>query len=74
MAEIVIAPNGTDAIEIGGFHDDSGNRFVGLNFKMPNGDNALITFALPLFEAYAKHVGHAASNFATEQYWRSVRK
>lgn len=74
MAEIVITPNGTDAIEVGGFHDDDGNRFVGINFRMPNGDNAVVTFTKPLFDAYAKHLADAARHMATEEYWRSVPK
>lgn len=74
MAETVITPQGTDAIEVGGFHDDAGNRFIGLNFKMPNGDNTVVTFTVPLFNAYAQHLAQAAAQMSGEDYWRNVPK
>ena len=74
MAEIVITPTGTDAMQVGGFVDDNGNRFVGLSFEMDNGDHTVVTLTVPLFNAYAEHLAKAAKHLSTENYWRTVPK
>ncbi|WIW88987.1 hypothetical protein K3M67_03115 [Sphingobium sp. V4] len=72
MAEIVITPTGTDALEVGAFIDNDGRRFVGLSFKMDNGDYTVVTLTVPLFNAYSEHLAKASAQFASEDYWRTV--
>lgn len=72
MAEIIITPTSTGDIDVGGFVDDAGNRFVGLSYRMTNGDYTVVTLTVPLFMAYAEHLAHAAAQIAGEDYWRDV--
>ncbi len=60
MAEIVITPNGKDALEAGLLTDDSGQQFVVLSFKQPGGDNVLVTFTETLFLDYVGHLQQTA--------------
>jgi len=72
MAEFVITPQSTADLDVGGFFDDSGRRFVGLSFAMPGGDAAIVTFTPDLFQAYAAHLAKAAKNMAGEDFWATV--
>lgn len=70
MAEIVIAPNGTDAIEVGTFFDDDGQRYVGMMFDTGTGDTVIVTMLIPLFQAFAEHVGGVADETRKRDWWR----
>jgi hypothetical protein len=60
MAEIIITPEGKDALEVGTFVDDAGQRFIALNFRQPGGDDVVVTFNVPLFREYAAHLSNVA--------------
>ena len=74
MAEIVITPTGTGDIEVGGFHDETGKRFIGVSFAMTNGDHTIVTMTLPFYEAFTQHLADASAQFAREDYWQGVAK
>lgn len=69
MTEFVVTPEGRDAIEIGGFVDDNGERFVAMSFRRPNGDRGIVTLTTPLFKDFVGHVRHVAHAIADEDYW-----
>jgi hypothetical protein len=72
MGEIVIAPQGRDAIEIGGFIDDAGDRFVAVNFRRDDGDPVIVTFRAALFQDFARHVGKVAEAVRDARFWETV--
>ncbi len=56
MGEIVVTPNGRDALEAGTFTDDSGKTFVALTFRQESGDHVIVTFTPDLFRDYVGHL------------------
>jgi len=69
LTKKVITLSGTEAIQIGGYVDESGNRRVSLSVELDNGAHTIITFAVPLLNAYAEHFAKAAQHLSTEDYW-----
>ena len=69
MGEIVIAPEGRDAIDVGGFRDDTGEAFVAICFKRPGMDDVIVTFTPDLFRDFAAHLSNAASAISQGSYW-----
>ena len=57
MTETVISPSGPGAIETGLMIDETGTRFVVLTFKEPGADPVLVTFTVPIFENFYRHLG-----------------
>lgn len=70
MAEIIIAPEGKDAIELGTLIDDDGQRFTVMRFDTGKGDTVMITMLIPLFREFADLAGHLAAEISTRDYWR----
>jgi len=70
MAEIVISPSGTGAIEAGLMIDETGTRFVVLTFKEPDADPVLVTFTVPIFQGFAAHLGTVAVAALDEANWQ----
>jgi len=71
VAEIVITPNGSDALDAGLMVDDAGRRFVVLTFREPGHDPVLVTFNVPMFEQYADYLARAAAFARDERNWRA---
>ncbi|WBQ15019.1 hypothetical protein [Sphingobium yanoikuyae] len=74
MTKKVITLSGTEAIQIGGYVDESGNRCVSLSVEMDNGAHNIITCAAPLLNAYAEHLAKAAQHLSNEDYWGTAPK
>lgn len=72
MAEFVVTPQGRDAIEVGGFIDDTGARFIAMSFQRDGGDRAMITFTTALFKDFASHVRDVAHAVSDEDWWSTV--
>jgi hypothetical protein len=70
MAEIVISPSGTGAIETGLMIDETGTRFVVVTFSEPDADPVLVTFTVPVFEQFYRHLGATAAAAADDANWR----
>lgn len=70
MAETVISPSGPGAIETGLMIDETGTRFVVLTFKEPGSDPVLVTFTVPIFENFYRHLGRTAEAAVDEESWR----
>jgi hypothetical protein len=69
MADIIITPDGKDAIRIGTILDDDGDRFAVMSFEQPGGDTVFVTMTVPLLSEFAAHVTQSAEAFAVEAYW-----
>ncbi|EZP49844.1 MULTISPECIES: hypothetical protein [Sphingomonas] len=69
MAEIVITPSGPGAIEAGLMVDETGTRFVVLTFNEPEADPVLVTFTVPIFQNFVRHLGKTAEAAADELNW-----
>lgn len=73
MSEIIISPQGTDAIQTGGFHDDDGRRFVGITFQREGtADSVIVTFEPELFAAFAAHMAKVAEAVSQDDWWATV--
>lgn len=72
MADRIIAPLGSDAIEIGGIIDDDGQRFMLLRFNDGSGNPVTVSMLIPMFQAFAAHCAQAAKASATRDFWRDV--
>ncbi|MBM6577224.1 hypothetical protein KCP91_12645 [Microvirga sp. SRT01] len=70
MTETVISPSGPGAIETGLMIDETGTRFVVLTFKEPGADPVLVTFTVPIFENFYRHLGRTAEAAVDEESWR----
>ena len=70
MSEIVVTPSGPGALEAGLMIDEGGTRFVVLTFKEPEADPVLVTFTVPLFQDYVRHLTRTAAAAADEENWR----
>lgn len=70
MAELVITPEGRDAIEAGFLIDEDGKRYVCVRFERPNDHAAIVTFTVPLFEDFARHMNNIATAARDESSWR----
>ena len=64
MAEIVIAPNGADAVAVGSFVDDEGQKLVGIAFNQPGQDRVVVTFTEALFHDFARHLGRVSTELS----------
>lgn len=73
MAEVVISPSGTGAIEAGLMIDETGTRFVVLTFKEPDSDPVIVTFTTPVFSGFASHLQTVAAAAADESNWNVVQ-
>lgn len=71
MAEVVVAPSGPEALDVGLMIDEHGDRFVVLTFREGEGDPVLVTFTVPLFERYAAHLARAADFARDERNWQA---
>ncbi|MDZ7893851.1 MAG: hypothetical protein U5M50_02145 [Sphingobium sp.] len=71
MAEIVIAPLGIDAVEMGTIFDDSGQRFCAMCFRMPGHDDVIVTMPIPLFAQFAKQAMKTAKLASTRDHWKN---
>jgi hypothetical protein len=71
MGEIVIAPEGASAIDAGYLIDDDGARFVAVSFNRPGQDRVIVTFTVPLFEAFSAHLANVAEGARDEENWRN---
>ena len=69
MAELVITPSGPGAIEAGLMIDETGQRFVVLTFKEPNGDPVIVTFTPELFAGMAGLLARTATAALDEASW-----
>jgi hypothetical protein len=69
VAEIVITPSGPGAIETGLMIDETGTRFVVLTFTEPGADPVLVTFTVPIFENFYRHLGRTAEAAVDEANW-----
>ncbi len=58
MNEIVVTPEGREAINVGKLTDDDGNEFVCLIFDRPNDSRAIVTFTIPLFHDLVEHMNN----------------
>lgn len=74
LAEIVITPRDARDLDVGGFIDNSGKRFVGLSFATPGKPMTIITMTPDMFRDYAAHLGNAASLIDTAEFWSDVRR
>jgi hypothetical protein len=69
MAEIVISPSGPGAIDADLMIDEVGARFVVLTFREPDADPILITFPIPLFQAFTAHLRTVEKAALDEANW-----
>ncbi len=69
MAEVVISPSGPGAMETGLMIDETGTRFVVLTFKEPNADPVIVTFTVPIFQNYVRHLATVSEAAADELNW-----
>ena len=69
MAEIVVTPEGRDAIQVGSLIDDDGARFVAMSFERPNDHRAVITLTPELFRDFAQHIARIAEATKNEDFW-----
>ena len=69
MTPTVITPSGPGAMEAGLILDEDGQRFVVLTFKEPDADPVIVTFTVPLFEQYARHLQTVAEAATVEANW-----
>lgn len=69
MAEVVISPSGPGALEAGLMIDETGTRFVVLTFNEPDADPVLVTFTVPIFQDYVRHLVKTAEAAADELNW-----
>lgn len=49
--------------------DETGTRFVVLTFKEPNADPVIVTFTVPIFQNYVRHLATVAEEAADELNW-----
>jgi hypothetical protein len=70
MSEIVVTPSGPGALEAGLMIDEGGTRFVVLTFKEPEADPVIVTFTVPLFQDYVRHLTRTAEAAGDEENWR----
>jgi hypothetical protein len=71
--ELVITPRGSSDIDIGGFFDDEGKRFVALSFvRADSGERVIVTFTPEFYRAFAVHATDVANTLADESYWTTV--
>ena len=73
MAEIVISPSGPGAMETGLMIDETGTRFVVLTFREPDADPMIVTFTVPLFQEYVRHLAKTAEAAGDEGNWAMSR-
>lgn len=72
MAEIIIAPDGGDTLDVGLMIDEHEQRFVVLTFKRPDDDPVLVTFSPSMFAQYAAYLGRAADFARDESNWQAA--
>lgn len=71
MSEVIITPEGHDAVQVGTFIDDDGDRFVVLTFTDPaKPDRYIVTFTPTLFRDYAAHLGRIAGDLDNPDIWQ----
>ena len=68
----IFAPQGRDAIQLGGLIDDEGQRFVVMTFADEAGDEVIVTMLIPLFQDFARHTADMAKASASRAFWRDV--
>lgn len=71
MAIKFIGLKDKDTVEAGSIIDDDGQRFMIVKFAEPGGDELVISMTIPLFQAFAAHLGDLAEKSATREYWRN---
>ena len=69
MAEVVVTPSGPGAIEAGLMVDETGTRFVVLTFNQPDADPVLVTFTVPIFQDFVRHLPTTSDAAADELNW-----
>ncbi|NLS25731.1 hypothetical protein S2M10_07010 [Sphingomonas sp. S2M10] len=68
MAEIVVTPQGREAINVGTLIDDDGAKFVCLAFERPNDSRAIITFTPDLFHDLVTHMADVSRRLREEGF------
>lgn len=71
MTERFFAPQGPDAIEVGTIIDDDGQRFVVMRFNDGAGDAVIVSMLIPMFQAFAAHIGKMAEGSSTRDWWKN---
>jgi len=69
MREILIAPQGRDAIEVGGFTAEDGKRFVMISFDRDGEERVIVSFEPQLFIDFAGHLGNVAKAAQGGNLW-----
>ncbi|NIJ31098.1 hypothetical protein FHT00_003077 [Sphingomonas insulae] len=49
--------------------DETGTRFIVLTFKEPNADPVIVTFTVPIFQNYVRHLATVSKAAADESNW-----
>jgi hypothetical protein len=69
MAEVFISPSGPGAMEAGLMLDKAGTRFVILTFNQPDVDPVVVSFTVPVFQEYVRHLTSTAEAAADDLNW-----
>lgn len=69
MADVFISPSGPGAMEAGLMLDETGTRFVVLTFNAPDADPVVVSFTVPVFQEYVRHLNSTAEAAADDLNW-----